>query len=248
MTTSHRRIALLTGASLAALGTATPAFAAPHDLAADGTYAGTSVVDTTAPYTDTITICAIATASPECFIGVKNSGAAAETSNVSTPATGQIFVKAGPAAAGPVALSVVNAAGNSAEVGAVAIATGPAATANAFNRSAISETAGGTGAIALNVTNNGTLLLDSFASANATTGNATALASITSAIYQDATATGADVNNNVTNNGVTTIAAVANANAPAGSAFATADNTSGIYQYASTTGTANAANVVVNPA
>src|SRR5205085_5754205 len=41
----------------------------------------------------------------------------------------------------------------SAEVGAVAIATGAAATANAFNRSAISETANGTGAIALSVTN-----------------------------------------------------------------------------------------------
>src|SRR3954451_21011682 len=200
MTTSHRRIALLTRASLAALGTATPAFAAPHDLAADGTYAGTSVVDTTAPYTDTITICAIATASPECFIGVKNSGAAAETSNVSTPATGQIFVKAGPAAAGPVALSVVNAAGSSAEVGAVAIATGPAATANAFNRSAISEVANGTGAVVLSVTNNGTLLLDAFASANASTGNANASAQLTSAIYQQGTSVGGTAGGSVNNN------------------------------------------------
>jgi len=98
-TTSHRRIALLTGASLAALGATTPAFAAPHDLAANGTYAGTSVVDVTSPFTDTITICSIATASPECFLGVKNSGAATETSNVNSPATGEIFVAA-PAATG----------------------------------------------------------------------------------------------------------------------------------------------------
>src|SRR5436190_16454299 len=44
MTTSHRRIALLTGASLTALGmtalTASPALAAPHDALADGTYTG----------------------------------------------------------------------------------------------------------------------------------------------------------------------------------------------------------------
>src|SRR3954453_14967228 len=112
ITTSHRRIALLTGASLSALGIATPAFAAPHDLAADGTYAGTSVVDTTAPYTDTITICAIATASPECFLGVKNSGAATETSTVNSVPTGQILVHAPTAT--DASLSVVNAAGSSA--------------------------------------------------------------------------------------------------------------------------------------
>src|SRR3954462_3882372 len=178
MTTSHRRIALLTGASLSALGIATPAFAAPHDLAADGTYAGTSVVDTTAPYTDTITICAIATASPECFLGVKNSGAATETSTVNSVPTGQILVHAPTAT--DASLSVVNAAGSSAEIGAVAIATGAAAVANATNSvpGAISMTAAGTGDLALTVTNGGTLLLDALASANATTGDATADAQV----------------------------------------------------------------------
>src|SRR3982751_227692 len=105
MTTSNRRIALLTGASLAALGAATPAFAAPHDLAADGTYAGTSIIDVTSPFTDTVTICSIGTASPEFSLGEKNSGAAEETSTVNSAATGQVRVQA-PAATGPVTLSV----------------------------------------------------------------------------------------------------------------------------------------------
>ena len=55
MTTSQRRIALLTGASLATISLATPAFAAPHDTLAPGTYAG---VDTAS---DTVTICDLAT-------------------------------------------------------------------------------------------------------------------------------------------------------------------------------------------
>jgi hypothetical protein len=61
MTTSHRRIALLTGASITALGLAMPAYAAPHDTLADGTYPG--VADTNVPasaITETLVICEIA--------------------------------------------------------------------------------------------------------------------------------------------------------------------------------------------
>src|SRR3954469_4108864 len=68
MTTSHRRIALLTGASISALGVssifAAPALAAPHDAPADGTYAGTSTTD------HTVTICDLATDTGACFFGV----------------------------------------------------------------------------------------------------------------------------------------------------------------------------------
>src|SRR6476661_524691 len=173
MNTTQRRIALLTGASLATLGLVTPAFAqaAPHDAAADGIYAGTSVADTTAPFTDTITICNIATASPECFLGVKNSGAANETSTVNSAATGQVRVYANPAT-GPANLTVTNAAGSTAEIGAVAIATGAGATARAYNTSAISMYAYGTDDVTLAANNGGSLLLDAFASANASTGAA----------------------------------------------------------------------------
>src|ERR1044072_9973689 len=110
MTTTQRRIALLTGASLATLGLATPAFAAPHDTLPDGTYAGT---DTTA---DTVTICDLAaTPGSPCFFGVidtTNPGAA----TVNTTANGQIFQH--DTALGAVAISMTNAAGSHAEGGA----------------------------------------------------------------------------------------------------------------------------------
>ena len=87
MKTSHRRIALLTGASLTALGlAATPAIAAPHDntTLADGVYPGASTT------VDTIEICDIATpAGSPCFFGVKdttNPGLAGGH----TPARGEI--------------------------------------------------------------------------------------------------------------------------------------------------------------
>src|SRR5215203_1610590 len=65
MTTNHRRIALLAGASIAALGISAPVLAAPHDALADGTYPGATTTD------DTIEICDLATppGSP-CFFGV----------------------------------------------------------------------------------------------------------------------------------------------------------------------------------
>ena len=67
MTTTQRRFALLSGASLSALGvsvlTATPALAAPHNQVIDGIYGGT---DTTS---DIIPICAIADDPADCFFG-----------------------------------------------------------------------------------------------------------------------------------------------------------------------------------
>ena len=69
MTTTHRRIALLTGASIAALGIAAPALAAPHDGLADGLYPGVNTTD------DTVVICDLAGATTTplqespCFFG-----------------------------------------------------------------------------------------------------------------------------------------------------------------------------------
>jgi len=91
MTTTQRRIALLTGASLATLGTAVPAYAAPHTGVAAGPHAG---INTTA---DTIVICDIATATPApvattpCFFGDIDTGTTAATATVTTAANGQIY-------------------------------------------------------------------------------------------------------------------------------------------------------------
>src|SRR6185503_4996879 len=90
MTTTQRRIALLTGASLATLGIASPALAAPHTGHATGVFPGAS---TTA---DTVVICDIASATPTplqspppCFFGVIDTTSPA-VAVVNAPANGQI--------------------------------------------------------------------------------------------------------------------------------------------------------------
>ena len=141
MKTSHRRIALLPGASISALGVssifATPAFAAPHDGAtpgtflADGTYTG---IDSTA---DTLTICDIAVSpAPDspCFYGVIDTVSPA-FATVNDTAHGQIYHHQ---TGGDITLDLIN--DGSAEVGAIAVATGtPAAVAVAYATSAIRQ-------------------------------------------------------------------------------------------------------------
>ena len=217
MTTSHRRITLLSGASLAALGFASPAFAdphypgaAPHDAAtATGVHPGTSITYAAGTAQDTIDICAIAD-NPACFLGVKNEGAGAQVSLVNSTPTGQINLFA-PAATDTVDLNVTVATGDSAEIGAIAIST-VAGDADATLVTAISMTASGNDDIALTVTNNGNLLIDALAVATDTVAAAVATASVTYGIYQNATSTGGDVINSVVNNGNLTIAATAVAN------------------------------------
>src|SRR4051794_2281211 len=128
MTTTQRRIALLTGASLATLGTASPALAAPHTGAAAGRHAG---ISSTA---DTIVICDIATATPApvattpCFFGDIETGTASAHAFVSTAVNGQIFQHD----TGPLVDLLLTNNGN-AEIGAIATAANPtgAAVANA---------------------------------------------------------------------------------------------------------------------
>ena len=122
MTTTNRRIALLTGASAAALGisalAATPALAAPHDALADGIYPGTVTAD------PTVEICDLATppGSP-CFFGVIDTVGPVSIVTVDTFAEGQVNQFA------PSPATMAN--NGSAEFGAIAVATNAAGAATA---------------------------------------------------------------------------------------------------------------------
>src|SRR5436309_2727670 len=82
MTTSHRRITLLTGASLAALGAAVPAYAAVEP--------STPVNNTGPSVTDSENICVDLSPDSDCLFGVSNTGSGLVTSQVINPATGQL--------------------------------------------------------------------------------------------------------------------------------------------------------------
>jgi hypothetical protein len=195
MTTTQRRIALLTGASLATLG-ATPALAAPHDTLADGTYAGASTA------TDTVTICDLAaTPGSPCFFGVIDT-TPPSSAIVTGTANGQI-VQASVGAT--VALSMTNAAGSSAEIGA--IAKGGSAANASIAVAAISQSASASSA-SVTLKNDGNLLIDAVASATGDT--AVAHARIATGIFQDATGSSAAFDH-LTNTGDLTIEAHAHA-------------------------------------
>ncbi len=89
MTTTQRRFALLSGASLSALGvsvlTATPALAAPHNQVIDGIYGGTNTTS------DIIPICAIADDPADCFFGEKLTGSGTVGVIVASTTEGQIY-------------------------------------------------------------------------------------------------------------------------------------------------------------
>ena len=176
MTTSNRRIALLTGASLAALGVsvlaASPALAAPHDTLGTGSYPGIGTAD------DTIVICDLAApgnttvpGSP-CFFGQINR--AGGPAIVAGTALGEIFQYV---TALEVDASMANDAGSSAEVGAISVG-GPAGFAHIFGTAIRQQgNAGDDGAITIN--NAGNLLVDAYA-----TGTAAANAGVGRGIVQ----------------------------------------------------------------
>src|SRR5215217_1786808 len=199
MTTSHRRITLLAGASITALGlsalTASPALAAPHDGLIDGTYAG---VDTT---TTPITICDLADDPAVCFFGVIDTTNPA-TATLNSPVSGQVF-QHGTAAA--VTLTATNAAGSSAEFGAIASGT-TFASANVTNP--IFQSANGVATGIVNFTNDGTLLVDALAVATGGVAGAFASAEAWGAVGQSANATGL-ASANFVNNGTMTVLASA---------------------------------------
>ena len=201
MTTTNRRIALLTGASAAALGmsalAATPALAAPHDTFGPGTAAGT---DTTGAV---VTICTLAT-NATCFFGIYDTAAGAATANVTSTADGEIFHHDN---AGLVDISMINAAGDSAEVGAIASGT---TLANAFLQSPVLQTGTGTD-VTLNFDNDGILLVDAVAVATGGAATANANADIFVGVWQLASGTTVDLN--LTNDGTVTVLASALATA-----------------------------------
>src|SRR4051812_3273559 len=175
MKTSHRRMALLTGASLSALGVtalgiASPAMAAPHDVAGPGTNAGTST--TASP----IDICTIAAATANCFFGVYDTGIGAANAIVNSTATGRI-VQAD--SGDTISLTLTNAAGQTAEVGAIASAIGAGAqvATASITSGAISQFATATTGSASNtIQNNGNLLVDAVAIAKSSGAGAIATA------------------------------------------------------------------------
>src|SRR4051812_27710236 len=122
MKTSHRRIALLAGASLATLGLAAPGMAAPHDTLPDGTYPGATAT------ADVVEICNLDVDEPGpgdlCFFGVIDTTGAAATALVNSTANGQIIHH--PGATGTLLNTYVTA-----EIGAIASAYNTAANANA---------------------------------------------------------------------------------------------------------------------
>jgi hypothetical protein len=227
MTTTQRRIALLTGASLATIGlAAVPAYAAPHDTNADGTYAGANTT------TDTVTICDLAaTPGSPCFFGIIDT--AGGPAVVNSTANGLIFQHD---AAATVTLTMTNALGSSAEVGA--ISKGGVAGHAAISGIAIHQSASGSAAT-INMTNDGHLLID--ASATGSGAGAAALASVGVGIEQ-AGLGATSVQDNLTNNGDLTIAAHAQAvGGTTGGAAAEAVISTGIRQnFSFITGTGDA--------
>ena len=240
MTTSQRRIALLTGASISALGLASPAFAAPHyplaaphDAVADGAYSGTSNPFVGGSPTDTIDICTIAV-DPQCFLGVVDTGPTPTTANVNSVPTGQIVQDAN-APTGPVNFTVGVGVGDFAEIGAFASGSGTFLTpVSAQVHTAISQNVtGALDIVNLTVDNNGHLLIDALAISTTSDAHASAFAS--NVIFQTAVSNGGDVTLNVVNDGTMTLAATAVANG-GGHANAIATISSAISQNASANG------------
>src|SRR3982750_160696 len=229
MTTTQRRIALLTGASLATLVTAVPAYAAPgttapHSNLADGVYPGGATA------ADTVEICDLATppGSP-CFFGVIDTTGPTSTALVNLFANGQINQAAGPGTA-----TLSN--NGTAEFGAIASAVNGAgnatATATAGN---VAWQQGFGSTVNYTIDNEGRLIFDAVANASATgaAGSAVANAHLTGSaggvLFQQGIATTGDATLHFTNAGTLTLAAIAHATAPS-NASANASVTSAVVQ------------------
>ena len=232
MTTSYRRITLLAGASITAIGLASPALAAPHDGLPQGTYNhpdSPSVTNTPGvDVTDTLEICLVV--DEPCFFGTVGSP---------TATTSQVIVQE--ASGDDINIDITNA--GSAEIGAFAYATGGAANAQATLKSGIYQTAAGTGNVSADVDNNGQLLID--ANAIASGSDATANAYLTNGIYQKATSTDGNVQLTLTNDDELTVEALATAIGTDAFAYACATLNHAVFQSA-VAGSGYASNVVAN--
>jgi len=240
MTTSYRRITLLAGASITAIGLASPALAAPHDGLPQGTYThpdSPSVTNTPGvDVTDTLEICLVV--DEPCFFGEIDGVTGGP--GVATASTSQVIVQE--ATGDDINIDITNA--GSAEIGAFAYSTGGAAnTANATLKSGIYQTAAGTGNVTADIDNNGTLLID--ANAFASGGAAVANAYVTDGILQRATSTDGNVQIGLTNDDELTVEARATAVSTSIHAYASATLINAISQSAVAAG-GYASNLVTN--
>jgi hypothetical protein len=149
MKMSCRPLALL-GASVSvlALGAASPA------LAATGVSPGIGHSDTTDPVDDELVICEL---DDGCFFGVDANGSGLVSASVPDVASGRIE-QIGSSTAGAVDLNLTN--DGDAEIGAHAVAAPASGYASAYAMvlSAIHQSGTGVGRVALDLTNDGTLL------------------------------------------------------------------------------------------
>jgi uncharacterized protein YhjY with autotransporter beta-barrel domain len=195
MKLSNRHIVLLTGASVSALGVASPA------MAATTTAPGIShIVAPAAVVSDTLTICDL---DDTCVFGVTATNSPSAMATVSDPASGQIEQRASGV---DIDLSMLNL--GDAEIGAHASATGALAIADAIIDTAIIQQATADDGLVLDFSNSGSLLVD--ATAIATGDDVSALASAAGGIVQLGVA-GGDAALSIANDGALTVAASATA-------------------------------------
>ena len=230
----HRRLALLTGVSVSALGIASPAFAATNP-GIDHSISAASV-------NDALTICL---AADNCEFGTTASGAGTVSAVVNSVASGEIRqVGTATGAGGDVVLDMLN--DGAAAISAIATASAAAGHASAVAdvASAIVQSGFAPGDATLDLTNNGTLLIHAAASASGT--QALAAASVNGAIHQFAESTGTgNASASITNTGTLGLSVAATAQGETG-ATAVAIIDRGIGNYAAALGSGDAIASIAN--
>jgi hypothetical protein len=231
MKISNRRIALLAGVSVGAVGYAAPAFAATT------TNPGVCQSQTAANVAETLDITLVG----DTGVTSVNNPASATVSGCATGA----IVQGGHATAGDVAMSITNGAAGDVHIDAIASATNTAgnatAAASVFNYG-VGQLGNGPGAVAINIDNAGALQVGAIANATAT-GIANATATFGGSnivdwgygVYQSAIGTGGAataVSASLTNEAGASIGVTASANANGATANANAHPDWGIWQIA----------------
>lgn len=229
MAIEHRRLALLTGVSLATLGIGESASAAVNP--------GIEHAVVSPNVDDTLTICAI---DESCTFGVTNSGTGLVASSITDAANGEIHQEgtATGASPGAVMLHAINLGDAAILASATAAAAGGSATGIAFILRGIAQTGHGQGDVTLDFTNKGTLQIAAAAEADGP--RAIAVASVFTGVHQFADSSGTgDALGSVSNSGAIAIAATAAAHGILGAtAAATVDH--GINEFVSALGSGNA--------
>lgn len=225
MTNSTQRIVLLSGASLAALGIANPAFAAVVPFPPSATY------PIVAPAINDVLIISLI-GDPAATYGVDVVGNGVVSASVTSDVNGQI-TQSGTATVADAIFLATNA--GVVTVRADALASGAAAlqSADADVSAGFSQLANGAKNASVTFNNSGSLTIGAFADAIGDT--AVAAATIKSGIHQEANANDGNATVALTNSGTLAVNALANAVADVGNASADAQIKSGISQSAQAT-------------